>query len=121
MHRRAAKDTPSYVADAVASAQINGRRLTASGGLFVVLLVAMSQIEAPIPRSGGNVLTPEDAQNTLPVGSPSARGSVITPVAQVGAQSSSKTPAAGVPWCMPSWVHDMITWVPGTAVHRPAA
>jgi len=99
MGRRVAEDTPAYAADALASAQINGRRLTASGGLFIVLLVAMSLVEAPVQGSDAHVLTPEDGQSATPAGSPPAHGSADTPVAQLGAKPWSKTTAGVASWC----------------------
>src|SRR5829696_6251151 len=99
MPRRDTEDTPPYAADAIAAAQANGSQLAASGGLFIMLLIAMSLIEAPIPRWDGPVHRPDDRESTLLVGSPSAYRSANTPGAQVGAEPSSMTAVDGAPWC----------------------
>lgn len=49
MRRRASEDMPSYAAETVASAQLSGSHLAASGGLFLALLAVMGVMEAPIP------------------------------------------------------------------------
>ena len=103
------------------SAQINGPRLTASGGLFVLLLVALSLIEPPVPGSDWHVLTPERGQSTVPVGSPPVHGSGNTPVAQGGAEPLARMPEAGPPWSSLRWHPNILTVDPGGAAHRPAA
>jgi hypothetical protein len=58
MRSRSAQETPTYAAEALASAQISGRQLTASGGLFVLPLVVMSLLEAPIQLSEADFSVP---------------------------------------------------------------
>jgi hypothetical protein len=121
MRHRIANNTPAYVAQAIASAQFNGRQTVASGGIFVVLLVSMSLIEAPLSRSEGYARPPENELNMTPFGRTPAYRSATTSVAQVGGASSNGSPTAGEPSCVPSQARDMLTWDPGGAGHRPAA
>ena len=104
MRHRIDDNTPAYVAEAITSAQFNGRQMAASGGIFVVLLVAMSLIEAPLSRSEDYPRRPAN-----------------TPVAQIGGASSNGSPTAGEPSCVPSRARDMLSWDPGDAGRRPAA
>ena len=58
MRSRPPADTPSYAAETVASAQLSGSYLAASSGIFLVLLAAMSLVEAPIlPSTASGVET----------------------------------------------------------------
>jgi hypothetical protein len=94
MHRRAAEDTPSYVADAVASAQINGRELAASFGLVTLVLLAMTLIEAPILFQDGPTQLTEDKRIISPDGSSSICTTARSLMEQVATEPSSE-PAGG--------------------------
>ena len=50
MNRRVRDDTATYMADCVASADMNLPRLLASCALFAALLAAMTFVDAPLPR-----------------------------------------------------------------------
>ena len=53
MRRRATEEMPPYATDTAASAQLSGSHLAVSGGFFLTLLGAMSEVEAPIPPETG--------------------------------------------------------------------
>ena len=64
MNSRRAEDTAPYAAECLASAQVNAPRLLASSALFVVLLTAMTFIEAPIARHDLRTHVAGDPQST---------------------------------------------------------
>jgi hypothetical protein len=106
MRRCIADDTPAYAAEAIASARFSSHRLVASGGLFIALLIAMSLIEAPQSRAGGNEHLTADELNTISVGSPPAHLDAGIPVAQIDYGNSGRSQAADNPSCVPSWASD---------------
>jgi hypothetical protein len=120
MRRCLTEDTPAYAAEAIASARIDSRQLAASGGLFVMLLIAISLIEAPIPRWDGHAHKPEDRQSALVLGSLPAYGSASTPIAQDRAEPSSGTVEGSAPWCLHSRAPDTLISGPGGAAHLRA-
>jgi hypothetical protein len=79
MKPRATEDTPPYVAECIASGQINAPRLLASGAVFAVLLAVMSFIEAPIPRQNVTARINDDPQYTASIVRSAA--SAATPLA----------------------------------------
>jgi hypothetical protein len=109
MDRRIADDTPTYAAEAIASARYSSHRLLASGGLFVALLIAMSLIEAPLSRAGGNEHLTANELNTISVGSSPTPPNSGTPVARIDGGNSGRSQAAGDPSCVPSWARDWLT------------
>jgi hypothetical protein len=113
MRRRVTEDTPSYAAETIASAQVSGSHLAASTGLFLMLLVGMSLIEAPTPPWGGSTHRPEHRQSTVAVG-------VRPAFAQVGAEPSSKRAADAVHWCLHSRAPEILTSNCGSAAHPRA-
>ena len=121
MRHRIDDNTPVYVAEAITSAQFNGRQMAAAGGIFIVLLIAMSMMDAPLSRAEGYALPPENELNITPFGPTPAHRGANTPVAQVGGASSNGSPTAGEPSCVPSQARDMLTWDPGEEGRRPAA
>ena len=64
MNFRSKRDTATYAADCLASAQVDGSRLLASGVLFVVLLTAMTFVEAPIANHDLRAHVAGDPQTT---------------------------------------------------------
>jgi hypothetical protein len=50
MSRTRRGDSPEYAFDVIEAAQPIAPQLTAATGLFTMLLIAMSTIEAPLPR-----------------------------------------------------------------------
>jgi hypothetical protein len=60
------EDAPEYAVDVMDSAKPIGSQLAAAAGLFTMLLVAMSAVEAPMPRQ------PPYADATREMESPSA-------------------------------------------------
>jgi hypothetical protein len=120
MGRRIADNTPAYAAEIIASAQSTGRQLTSSSGIFVVLLVAMSMIEAPLSRSEEYARPPHELINK-PFGRTPGHRNADTPVAQVGGASSSGSLTAREPSCLPSQASNMSTWDRGDAERRPTA
>ncbi len=50
MNHRVSDDTATYMADCVASADMNLPRLVASCALFAALLAVMTFVDAPLPR-----------------------------------------------------------------------
>ena len=67
MNSRCAEDTAPYAADCIASAQVNAPRLLASSALFVVLLAAMTFVEAPVARHDLRTHVARDPQSTSSV------------------------------------------------------
>jgi hypothetical protein len=120
MQRRHTNDMPSYAAEAIESARINGSQLVASSGLFAMLLIGMSLIEAPIPCWDGSVQQPEVRQSTLLVSSVPAFGSASMPVAQASAEPPSRTAADGASWCLRSRAPEILTSNPGGGAHPRA-
>ncbi len=87
---RPTEDAPSYAAETVASAQLSGSYLAASGGLFLAILAAMSAMEVPMPPSNASgVETPLRATH----GEPAWTGAAGTPTACAGPQIPTLHPA----------------------------
>jgi hypothetical protein len=116
--RRIPDDTPAYAREAIASAEV-GRPLAASGGLFVVLLVAMSLIEAPPSRSDGSPHHHVNETHMMPVASPPAHPCADTPVAQIGVANPGHSLAAGEPSCVPAPAPSQLTLHHDGAAHPP--
>ena len=64
MNRRVSDDTATYMADCVASADMNLPRLVASCALFAALLAGMSFVDAPLPRNQFYLQAAGDPQST---------------------------------------------------------
>src|SRR3954463_7297732 len=67
MNFRSKRDTATYAADCIASAQVDASRLLASGVLFVALLTAMTFVEAPIAKHDLRAHVAVDPQTTSSV------------------------------------------------------
>ncbi len=90
MRCRPTEDVPSYAAETVASAQLSGSYLAASGGLFFAILAAMSAMEVPIlPPKASSGETPIRATH----GEPAWTGAAGTPTACAGPQIPTLHPA----------------------------
>jgi hypothetical protein len=74
MNSRHTENTASYAADCLASAQVDAPRLLASGVLFVVLLTAMTFVEAPISRHDLRTHVAGDPQSTSSIIESSVNG-----------------------------------------------
>jgi hypothetical protein len=121
MRHRIADNTPAYAAEIIASAQSTGRQLIGSCGIFAVLLIAMSVIEAPLSRSEEYARPPENELINMRFGRTPAHRTADTPVAQVGGASSSDSPTFGEPSCLPSQARSVSTSGRGDAERRPTA
>jgi hypothetical protein len=106
MRRRTADDTPAYVVETITSAHVSGRKIAASAGIFVVLLVAMSLIEGPLAPSEGYARSPANELDMTPVGSTPLRRGANTPVARLGGAGTIGSPTAAEPSCLPSRVRE---------------
>ena len=92
MNSRFTEDTAPYAADCVASAQVNAPRLLASGALLVVLLTAMTFIEAPVARHDLRAHVAGDPQSTSSViGSAANGGRVLPPTVRSDVRGSTET------------------------------